>query len=191
MQTAQEKLTNDLSILAAMAAEMDAYLKEDILFWRMRDADMPMLTLGGYLMRQYRLLALVELLDEGERERLNTAVSQFNNALVEKVVRFEQKAISELDTRLRQWSQYLSEAEWRENPNTNYYPTAVETRVMLNALVDKLHEKPYQLPERIPARLVQLDAILRAHWQSGDFVWPAEWQPAYPQESCWWLYGRP
>ncbi|MCA9935844.1 MAG: hypothetical protein H6662_07630 [Ardenticatenaceae bacterium] len=191
MQTAQEKLTSDLTILEAMAAEMDTYLMQDALFWRMMGGGMPMLTLGGYLMRQHRLLALVDLLDDEEKGRLDTAVSQFNAALVEKVVYFEQKAITELDARLRQWSQYLSEAEWQDNSDYNHYPAAVETRAMLAALVDKLDERPYQLPPRILTHLAQLDTLLRAHWLPGSFIWPDGLQPAYPQDDYWWLYGRP
>ncbi len=191
MLTAQEKLASDLKVLAAMAAEMDTYLKQDTLFWRMKKPGMPMLTIGGYLMRQHRLLTLLDLLDEGEKEQLNTAVSQFNDALEEKVVRFEQKAHTEIDARLRQWQAYLNEAEWEKNPNHNAYPTAVEARLMLTGLVEKLQEDPYQLKSDVPHRIDQLDKMLKAHWQTGEFIWYAEWKPAYPPERYWWLYGRP
>ena len=62
LSTDNNKLTRDLSILVAMAAEMETYLNSDVLFWHMSTSHMPALTLGGYLMRQHRLLALRDLL---------------------------------------------------------------------------------------------------------------------------------
>lgn len=191
MLTAREKLQSDLHILEAMAANMHTYLMQDVLFWRMAQGDLPMLTIGGYLMRQHRLLALTNLLDGVEQMRLKTAVSQFNAALVEKIVRFEQKAQNEVEARIRQWRQYLNEAEWKHNPRYNAYPTAVEARAMLAVLVQKLQESPYQLPEDVLPRINQLDALLRGQWKVGPFVWFAEWEPAYPPTTYWWLYGRP
>jgi hypothetical protein len=186
-----EKLRQDLEILAAMAAEMDSYLKSDVLFWPMANGNMPRLTLGGYLMRQHRLLALENLLAEGEKERLDAAVAQFNEALVEKIVRLEQRVHEELEARLRQWAEYLKDLS-RESASSNaYYATAVETRAMIRALVNKLKLPPYQLNERILQQITMYDGNLRLRWHSGDFVWPEEWQPAYTKGVYWWLYGRP
>ena len=55
--------------MTAMAAEMDAYLKSDVLFWHMSASRMPALTLGGYLMRQHRLLILRKLLSDPKTNR--------------------------------------------------------------------------------------------------------------------------
>jgi hypothetical protein len=40
-------------------------------------------------------------------------------------------------------------------------------------------------------RIDQIDAYLRVRWEPGAFVWDEAWQPAYPPEPYWWLYGRP
>ena len=71
-----QKLEQDVTILSEMAAQMDDYLKSDILFWKMGQGGMPMLTLGGYLMRQYRLLTLADLLPAARQEEMETAVIQ-------------------------------------------------------------------------------------------------------------------
>ena len=42
MESSSERLEKDLAILEAMAAEMEQYLREDILFWRMAQGGMPM-----------------------------------------------------------------------------------------------------------------------------------------------------
>ncbi|MCA9971423.1 MAG: hypothetical protein KC425_14455 [Anaerolineales bacterium] len=191
MESSSERLEKDLAILEAMAAEMEQYLREDILFWRMAQGGMPMLTLGSYLMRQHRLVSLASLLTPDQLARLNQAVAQYDAALVEKVVRLEQKGHTELDARLRQWSEYLNDAEWQRYPEYNNYANAVETRAMIAALLDQLNQPPYELQPDRPARLQQLDTLLRAHWESGEFIWPPDWQPAYPQARYWWLYGRP
>jgi hypothetical protein len=184
-----QKLQRDLEILEAMAQEMDEYLRSDVLFWPMSGADLPRLTLGGYLMREHRLLQLRDTLDKDEQDRLHNAISTYRSALDEKIVRFEQRAHEELEARLRQWSEYLRDA--RRDSSIAYYETAVETRAMIEALLDQLRVSPYKLQEEVPQRLAMLDRQLRQKWQPGDFVWPQEWKQAYPKEKFWWLYGHP
>lgn len=190
MTTGIEKLERDLDILSAMAEEMDDYLKSDILFWKMSAGNMPMLTLGGYLMRQYRLLALANQLSPAQRQQLDETIRRFNEALVEKIVRFETKAAKELDSRIRQMEEYLRDLQNKRGSGMNY-ETAVEPRAMIAALMDKLHMSPYHLDERTGQRVDLLDKNLRRRWAPGEFIWPEAWQPAYPQADYWWLYGRP
>ena len=105
-----EKLTQDVTILTAMAAEMDKYLDSDALFWPLSSPRMPRLTLG-YLMRQHRLLVLKDLLAADKQNEVDTAVFQFNQALINRIVRFEHKAQHEIEVRLRQWGAYLNDLE--------------------------------------------------------------------------------
>lgn len=191
MSDGLEKLRQDLEILTAMAAEMDSYLMSEVLFWPMEKGNMPRLTLGGYLMRQHRLVALKELLTAEEATQLDAAVSQFNAALVEKIVRFEQRANQELEARLRQWGEYLKDLSRDSGSGGAYYGTAVEPRAMIAALVNKLKLPPYKLESRVSQQITMYDNNLRRRWQSGDFIWPEDWQPAYPEKAYWWLYGRP
>ncbi|HID51493.1 MAG TPA: hypothetical protein EYP41_05590 [Anaerolineae bacterium] len=191
MRSGVERLREDLEILEAMAADMAEYLPSDVLYWKMSSAWMPMLTLGGYLMREYRLLTLRDLLDSEEQARLDTAVAQFNQAIEDKVVRFEQKAKKELGVRTRQWGRYLDDLRKEPELAGINYETAVTNRVMITAMFDRLQTPPYQLDGGLKETVETLDKGLRTRWQSGEFVWPADWKPAYPQEKYWWLYGRP
>lgn len=184
-----EKLHNDLVALEAMAAEMADYLDSDILFWPMTEGDLPRLTLGGYLMRQHRLLGLRDLLSMQEQDRLHRAINQYHKSLEERVVRFENRAHEELEARLRQWRGYLSEL--KEGASVAYYESAVEPRAMIEALIAQLRVQPYQLQSEIPQKLALLDRQLRHVWQPGAFIWPNEWKQAYPSEKFWWLYGHP
>jgi hypothetical protein len=185
-----EKLEQDATILAEMASQMDAYLKSDTLFWKMGVSGMPMLTLGGYLMRQYRLLLLRDLLSLEKQAELETAVIQFNTALVEKTVRFETKTHAELDARIRQFEAYLRDVRSKKETRLNY-ETAVEPRAMIEAIIDKLNMAPYKLNPQIPGRVETLDKNLRQGWVRREFIWPQAWIPAYPQNEFWWLYGEP
>jgi len=184
-----EKLKQDLVVLEVMAGLSDEYLRSDVLFYPTSRTDLPKVTLGGYLMRQYRLLQLRDLLDMEEQSRLHDAISQYNSALDEKVVRFETKAHTELEARLRQWQEYLREV--KRGVNIAYYESAVDTRAMIEALIAQLRVPPYELDEEIPRNLALLDRELSRVWERGEFVWPREWKPAYPQDEYWWLYGHP
>jgi hypothetical protein len=183
------KLAQDVTILAEMAGEMDDYLRSDVLFWQMMKGGLPKLTLGGYLMRQHRLLALPDLLSAEEQAVVDTAVTQFNQALVEKIVRLEQKARQELEARIRQWGEYLKDFRWERGAAVAGYTSAVETRVMMTAVTDKLQMPPYQIDSRISEQIALLDGNLRSRWRSGPFLWPEAWQPAYPKREYWYLYG--
>ena len=181
-------LSRDVDILVAMADEMEAYLRSDVLFWRIMNASMPRLTLGGYLLRQHRLLALEHLLSEEEKGRMETAIIQYNQALVEKIVRLEQKAHTELETQLRLWGESLRDVGRSSGVN---YETAVEVRAMIEVIMMQLLMRPYQLNDRITQQVGLLDGNLRRRFTKGDFVWEAAWESAYPQTQFWWLYGRP
>lgn len=191
MTESVEKLKQDLHIAEAMAAEMDDYLRSQVLFWPLSQANLPRLTIGGYLMRQHRLLTLGHLLNDAEIAQRDAAVAEFNQALHEKVVRFEERAHQELHARLRQWGEYLKELHDRNLRVGDFYPSHVQTRAMIHALITRLKMPPYEFDTRIENQLTTYDQVLRNYWSAGDFVWPQDWQPAYPEVDYWWLYGHP
>ncbi len=191
MPEPNEKLRRDLVILEAMSSEMNEYLQSQALFGPMMKANLPRLTIGGYLMRQHRLLSLRSLLGESEQDRLKVAIATFNDALVEKVVRFEERAHDELQARFRQWGELLKELHDISLGMGDYYSSDVQTRAMIAGLINKLQEQPYRLDKRVLEQLDVYDNVLRNYWVSGPFTWPEEWQPAYPKSEYWWLYGRP
>lgn len=186
-----EKLAQDLAILQEMAGEMGDYLKSETLFWSMQYSDMPQLTLGGYWLRQHRLTALHVLLSAEQKAQLSAAIKTFETAVSDWVVRTEQRAHTELETRIRQWREYLRDVAGDASAAAANYAARVEVRTIMAALVDQLQQPPYTLNETLVKTILQQDKALRARWQSGSFVWPDSWQPAYPQPQFWWLYGRP
>ncbi|HOU41069.1 MAG TPA: hypothetical protein PK829_07355 [Promineifilum sp.] len=191
MHNGSERLAQDIAALSAMAAQMAEYLDSDILFWPLGHSSLPMLTLGGYLLREHRLLALPQLLTLEQRGQVDAAIFQFNQALSNRIVRFETKAQRELESRLRQWEESVREMEHGTLQRSSNYSTIVETRAMIQAVLDRLDMPPYRPDERSGRLVTLLDTRLRNRWQPGEFVWPAEWQPAYPRDDYWWLYGSP
>lgn len=191
MSEATDRLREDLKILTAMTADMSDYLDSQTLFWPLPDAHMPRLTLGGYLMRQHRLSNLRFLLDPVQQAELDRAIAHYNEALVEKIVRLEQHAHDELHARLRQWSEYLRELCRESVVAADFYPSSVQTRAMIAALLDQLTMPPYELDKRVLDELQAYDNALRNYWHPDDFIWPDEWKPAYPKSKYWWLYGHP
>ena len=184
-------LLHDLLILEEMAANMDAYLVSDARKWTIPRANMPKLTIGGYLMRQERLLALKDKLRSEDLARLKTAIEVFNRALVEKVVRFESRAHQELHLRIREWVNCLRDMGSQSSAEVNYYAGIVDTRVVIACLRDKLDKQPYRLEKGVQEEVDDLDKNLRQRLELHDFVWDTVWIPAYPIDKYWWLYGCP
>jgi hypothetical protein len=189
MQDGVEKLQQDQLVFAAMVAEMAAYLRSDVLFWPL--GDRPVLTLGGCLLRRERLLALRDLLPKAEQTAVTQTESQLHAIFAERIVRTEQKAVVEINARLRQWREFLQDVGQPDRPVGVNFATAVEPRLMLAALFNLLGQRPYELDPALLKRAEGLDKQLRRRWEPGDFIFPAAWQPAYPQTAYWWLYGRP
>lgn len=187
-----DKLQHDLEIAETMAEEMDVYLPSEVLYWPLMKPSMPRLTLGGYLMRQHRLIVLHDQLGKSDQARLRAFVDQFNALTANHIVRVEQKAEQELQARIRQWTEFLRDVRDDQAARSHaFYATGVETRAMMAALIDWLGVPPYRLNERVPAQLRLLDNQLKTNWQEGEFVWQEGWQKAYPLPEYWWLYGLP
>lgn len=184
------KLQTDLHVLTVMAEGMADYLRAEALFGK-TSGRVPKLTLGGYLMRQHRLLALQALLTPAEQAEMAQAVAQYRAAVAEAIIRSEERATQECHARLRQWEETIRDLRRDGRAHASYYPTAAEPRAMLSELIQMLATPPYQLDPTIPERLALLDTGLRGVWDDGEFIWPAEWQPAYPHANFWWLYGQP
>ncbi len=185
-----QKLQSDLVIAEEMVDRLAAYLRADNLFGKM-PVTMPALTLGGYLLRQHRLTALRPALPPGDQERLGQVVQRFFDTIQERVVRSEERAHQEFGARLRQWEETIRDLRRDLRGNAAYYATAVEPRAMISALQEMLTMPPYQFDETLLERLELIDNGLRVLFAPGDFVWFEEWEPAYPRDEYWYLYGGP
>ena len=182
---------HDLTIMEEMAANMALYLDSDVVDWTIPQANMPRLTIGGYLMRQQRLLAFQDILSAKDQVRLVEAISQFNADLKERVVRFEVRAHQELHMRIAEWIGFLRDLKRYSAVEVNYYARIVDTRVVMKELLDKLQTPPYKLDEGVLDEVLTIDRLLMSRFTKGGFVWDPMWEAAYPRSEYWWLYGTP
>jgi hypothetical protein len=190
LPTGKQKLMQDLKQIETMVGEMTSYLSREILFWP-PPADPTTVTLGNYLMRQNRLLALRSTaLDAVIQERLDLAVARFDRVLYYNTEEFKQKICGELEAYLRQWREYVQQLA-REEVKVNGYDVEVESRVIIEDILQKLYILTFYPKPFISEEIEQLDFILRQYWLPGKFIWPVEWRPAYPPSIYWWLYGQP
>ncbi|MEM8857249.1 MAG: hypothetical protein AAGD96_02955 [Chloroflexota bacterium] len=188
----QTKLQKDLVILEEMAQQMSGYLRINALFGPM-GPNRPKLTLGGYLMREQRLLALKTTLSQAEQDRLLKARQTFEDTVMEWIVATEKKAEQEMEARLRQWTETVRDLRESVPKYWPYYKTAVESRVMLQTLITMLSNPPFKFNSEIFDRLQVIDQGFYALWQSDAslFVWDEDWAAAYPAADYEFLYGKP
>lgn len=184
-------LLHDLLILEEMAANMNSYLVSDTRGWVIPRSNMPKLTIGGYLMRQHRLLAVEEKLLDEDKARLRKAIEMFEGALIEKVVRLETRAHRELHSRIGEWVSHLRDLGSKASSQENYYAGIVDTRVVISSLIEQLQKRPYKLEDGVEEEVQELDNSLRVRLLAHAFVWDMVWKPAYPEAKYWWLYGCP
>jgi len=182
---------HDLLILEEMASKMEAYLDRDAVDWTIPRANMPKLTIGGYLMRQHRLKVLEGKLEAEDKARLWVALQTFDASLVERVVRFETRAHQELHRRIGEWMGHMRDLGSRILSEVNYYAGVADTRVVITSLMDQLQVRPFQLEDGIKQRVSALDKNLQARINDHPFIWDPVWQPAYSREKYWWLYSCP
>lgn len=181
----------DLVVMRAMVDHIEPYLASDATRWDMGTAGMPPMTIGGILMRRARL-ALVDDDLSAEQHRLRDEANQlFDAALIEKIVRFEKRAEAELHARMREWTNYLRDLPSKSAAQPAIYAHVADTRVIVEALRDKLHEPPYKLDPRISHNVAAVDTHLKSLWIKGPFIWDGVWEIAYPLERYWYLYGGP
>ncbi len=185
-----EKLEADVAVLEFMVSKMAGYLAGNNLFGP-TNGKMPKTTLGGFLMRQYRLNALRVMLPTAVAQRLEQVNTQFEDIRSDNIVRTEKKGTEEFAARLRQWEAYIRDVRRDAKTHAAYYGTAVEPRAMLAELHKVFTTPPYHFSDQMTERLNLLDSGLSGVWQAGDFVWPEPWAVAYPTSAYWWLYGQP
>ena len=185
-------LQKDLEVFEAMVAEVNDYLMSESTDWTMSRGDMPKLTLGGCLMRCHRLSAVRSSLPLELQARIEAACTRLQVAMSGdgKTIRFEHRAHQEMRLRLREWGRHLRDMSSRAMARPEQYASVVDTRVVIELLLQRLSQPQFRLDPDLKEELAALDKHLQGRWQPGSFVWPAVWQPAYPAGTYWWLYGQ-
>ncbi len=187
-------LAYDLAVVEAMVAELESYLKSDLLYWRLSPTvtlrpAAPLLTIGGVLLRTHRLGGQSDRLTPIQQNRLSAAGDAFRSVTEQWAAHMEKRMRRELDARLNSWQWFVDDCRERKQSCVAYYATEAELRTLLDLLMDAAAALGNVAPQQ--RRLGQLDTQFQRWFQPGDFVWTAALEPAFPRERFWWLYGRP
>ncbi|MBI3243019.1 MAG: hypothetical protein HYZ49_12070 [Chloroflexi bacterium] len=187
-------LESDLATLRAFLAEIELYLKSDVIYWPMGGQafgqQMPALTLGGLLFVRRTLSARRDQLvpaQASEFDQLNRQAEAFFSRWP---VNIEKKALKEISSRLNVWTATLDECTESPAACIENYHTTVNARVYL-ALLMPLAVSQSAETEKLRARLAALDVRLRNMLFAGEFIWEADLASDFSREEFWFLYGRP
>ncbi len=192
----------DLQILEAMAAQLDPYLIEEELLWPITGSvpgGLPRLTVGGFLLREYRLTGLRAGLDFAAQQRLEAALAQGRAALAAWPIRAGQKLLREAEMRLHLLDQFLRDCQDEASARACYenWRTEAEQRTLLYHVLAALETQPAVDPAAlaaIRASVVRIDGGLRGFAQAGgarEFLWDSTLARLYPPDEFWWLWTSP
>lgn len=162
---------NDLRWLQAAVPQLKDYLLSNEIFWNIGSD--PQLTLGNLLLAEAQVKASGG--DKNLLVEIAAKKKEWHSA-------WQKKAKREFASRLRQWTQHL--AELSENPSryASQYKTEVRVRTLLELLAG---EAP-----GLSSQLTALDSKLKALTASGDFVWGADAEGAFPKSKYWFLWVK-
>lgn len=160
---------DDQKFIQESLPQLQAYLLSDELYWAL-GGTLPRLTPGSLLLALRRLEAVNPTSAATLRRQVEGVQFRWRSA-------WEKKVARETASRLRSWLQFLEEQNRDETPSRAYYAASVRERVILQLLQPDL-----------PA-LAQADALLRRRFRPGAFVWEAMYQPVFPPDAFWFLYG--
>lgn len=162
---------SDLHWLQSAVPQLKDYLLSSEIFWNVGSD--PQLTLGNVLLAEAQVKAL-----GGDRKLLTEIAAQKK----EWHTAWQSKAKREFASRLRQWTQYLAELAEHPSRYAAQYKTEVRVRTLLQLLADEA--------SGLNSQLTAPDSQLKALTTSGDFVWGAENEGAFPEGKYWFLWVR-
>lgn len=180
-------LDRDVEVLAAMASNLTPYLYEDEMFGYLA-GDLPKLTLGGLLLRVYRLSRLEDSLDAEQQSLVQDARINLDAARSEWAVHYESKLVRELTYRIDAFNRFLRDCSEDSKNCVLDYPVQAEKRTMSKHLADEL-TRHGELPPNLLTELASLDSHLQRIFQSGAFITDERLAAIYSREDFWWLYG--
>lgn len=181
-------LDRDVRTLAAMASNLTPYLYEDEMYGHLA-GDLPRLTLGGLLMRLYRLRRLEQALSAEQATQVQDAQINFEAERSAWTVHYENKIQHEINVRLNVFERFLKDYGDDAAARTADYPNQAERRSIIEHL--RTEAQKYDLwSEEFEAQLKELDQKLQRVFRQGRFIYSDDrLADVYPQDQFWWLYG--
>jgi len=184
-------IDTDLKALEAMASNLTPYLYENALYGTL-SMNLPKLTVGGLLLRLYRLEQLEKTLTNHQQERLRDAKINFEQQRSEWMVHYEGKITHELQARLRDLGNYLNDYDRHPKSTANGYPVEATRRTIIHHLMLEAQHLALWTDE-LADTLRRADSRLQAALtlDTPSFVWDDLLKQMYPMDDFWWLYSTP
>jgi hypothetical protein len=194
-QSPESIIERDTALCAAMADELEAYLKSDILFWEPSrrqpgSLSLPKLTVGGFLLAIRRLGTLKDYLDPNQRDVLMCAEDELARQRSQWQRRYQNKLSRELRSRQDAWAWYLDDVRQQSESAIAHYAHQVETRVKTDLLLEELRNIGSDIDASL-TRQAGLDRRLGAFFTVGEFCWIEELAAGFPPDRFWYLWGQP
>jgi thiamine kinase-like enzyme len=145
----------------------------------------PRLTLGNLMFSQALLDAKTLLPHQSAKLNiLKVGIEEIHNKWS---VSWARKARRELNSRLRQWQQYINELQQEPDGFIDYYGNEVRLRV----LVDLLGSDVDPVGEQSELQINKLDKLLNTILTQGDFIWEEVLAEKFYRNRFWYLWGKP
>jgi hypothetical protein len=181
--------STELIISQRMAAELEDYLKSDVLYWHVSEPNplgshMPQLTIGALLEAlTWAEASRSDLLPDQQAELIG-ARQQLDRIHAAHPALFVDKASRELQSRLTAYRANLADAQ-RKTRGLYTQDARVRAKIYLleQALGSDVTPEFLQQCEQIDQELYKL-------FVPGEFIWDPRLQTVFPKKTCWWLYGH-
>lgn len=180
----------ELEYMRACLDILQDYLLSDDLYWTIRarppvgEPSFPQMTISNLLLTNARLSA--RSLSRNETIEHTNLDEELGRVKQQWRVAWERKADREFSSRMKLWGNFID--EYRKDPENQYdrYAYEVGRRVMLELLSPYITDAVFAERELLQT----LDAILRAVYRPGEFIWEEVLKKGFSRDTYWYLYGR-
>jgi hypothetical protein len=181
--------STELIISQRMAAELEDYLKSDVLYWHVAEPNplgshMPQLTIGALLEALTRAEAGSVDLPPDQQKELEGVRQHLDRIRAAHPALYVGKAIHELHSRLTACQANLADAQRKTK---GLYTQDAHVRAKIYLLEQALGP---DMTSELQQQREQIDQELYEVFVPGEFIWDARLQTAFPKNPCWWLYGH-
>ena len=166
----------ELRFLAEALSQLQGYLLSNELYWPL-SGSLPRLTPGALLLS----LKCVSVTHPTQAQKF---FKQFETIRTKWQTAWDKKIAREISTRLRLWSNFISDYATAAERTAESYPAEVRGRVILQLLLFELPDLSVSTP------LLELDAALKTHLSPHEFLWDTGLQAVFPKLDFWFLYGK-
>lgn len=182
----------DLREARLMIENLETYVRGDELYQSVGGffSKMPSLTAGAVLMRLRRLHELHTYLDDAQRQTLAEIQQTFEGVRDDWRKHYEDKLSREAYSRLNAMQNFFRECRDSLHNCSGMYRPEMLRRTIIEEIIFEMTQ--LKLADSDLAQQVRAtDGKLRGVLRSDSFQWADVLRPAYPENTYWWLYGKP